>query len=253
MVEGLTERREGRSRRSFPKRQGWVGYLEDIFPPRVKAYPSTIRAASPSKAGSCGQLWGNKGWGALPRWLITTAGAGAKQLKKWAELRLMDQLLSVSPGVNVAVESELCLILQGSDSAGIPETSYLCVTLGRYWRKTVAFQPLCYIIQSHEMMVLTSFEGDNAFQTGKFSGIQPHLSESGDHLLEGLDLWHDLRHPLRLCVFSVHSCDKRQSKCHLAGCAYIFFFFLDCSASLLHTRNSKKSGGVHRNGPLCNA
>lgn len=100
----------------------------------------------------------------------------------------MDQLLSVSPGVNVAVESELSLILQGSDSAGIPETSYLCVTLCRYWRKTVAFQPLCDIIQSHEMMVLTSFEGDNAFQTGEFSGIQPHLSESGDHLLEGLDL-----------------------------------------------------------------
>ena len=30
MVEGLTERREGRSRRSFPKRQGCVGYLKDI-------------------------------------------------------------------------------------------------------------------------------------------------------------------------------------------------------------------------------
>lgn len=28
MVEGLTERSAGRSSSSFPKRQGWVGYLE---------------------------------------------------------------------------------------------------------------------------------------------------------------------------------------------------------------------------------
>lgn len=30
-------------------------------------------------------------------------------------------------------------------------------------------------------------------------------------------------------------------------------FLTDCSASLSHTRNGKEGGGVHRNGPLCNA
>lgn len=69
-------------------------------------------------------------------------------------------------------------------------------------------------------MVLTSFECHDAFQTGEFCRIEAHLSESGDHLLKGLDLRHDFRHPLRLCVFSVHSCEKWKSECHLAGCAY---------------------------------
>lgn len=32
MVDGLIERKAGKSSRSFPKRQGWVGYLEQEEP-----------------------------------------------------------------------------------------------------------------------------------------------------------------------------------------------------------------------------
>lgn len=39
------------------------------------------------------------------------------------------------PGVNVTVKSELGLVLKGGDGAGVPETSYLCVTLCRNWEK----------------------------------------------------------------------------------------------------------------------
>lgn len=66
-----------------------------------------------------------------------------------------------------------------------------------------------------EVMVLTSFECHDAFQTGKLCRIEAHLSESGDHLLKCLYLSHDLSHPLRLCVFSVHSCQEWWSKMSL--------------------------------------
>lgn len=74
--------------------------------------------------------------------------------------------------------------------------------------------------QSASLTVLTSFKCHDAFQTGKFCGVEAHLSKSGDHLLKGLDLRHDLRHPLRLCVFRVHSCGQWQSERYVAGCAY---------------------------------
>lgn len=52
MVEGLTERREGRRRRSFPKRQGWVGYLKDISQGSRGAPP---RARRRNEGGACAQ------------------------------------------------------------------------------------------------------------------------------------------------------------------------------------------------------
>lgn len=94
---------------------------------------------------------------------------------------------------------------------------------------------------------LTGFEGHDAFQTGKLCGIQAHLSESGDHLLKGLDLRHDFRHPLGLCVFSVHAYEEEQSPGQDAPTAVRV-----CPARLL-TRNSQKSGGVDGNGPLRDA
>lgn len=99
-------------------------------------------------------------------------------------------------------------------------------------------------------MPLTGFEGHDAFQTGKFCGVQTHLSESGDHLLEGLNLRHDFGHPLGLRVVRVHACEEEQSRCQHAGGAGLFGV---CSARLALTRNSKKSGGVDRNGPLRDA
>lgn len=52
--------------------------------------------------------------------------------------------------------------------------------------------------------VLTSFECHDTFQAGELGRVKAHLSESGDHLLKRLNLRHNLIHPLRLRVFSVH-------------------------------------------------
>lgn len=74
MVEGLTERREGRSRRSFPKRQGWVGYLKDISQ-WVKSAPfcdqcspskwCTKRLIMSNEADTCAQSQRTQWWGVL--------------------------------------------------------------------------------------------------------------------------------------------------------------------------------------------
>lgn len=53
---------------------------------------------------------------------------------------------------------------------------------------------------------LTGFKGHDAFQTGELCRVQAHLPEPGDHLLEGLDLRHDLVHPLGLGVLGAHPC-----------------------------------------------
>ena len=108
---------------------------------------------------------------------------------------------------------------------------------------------------------LTCFECHDAFQTGELCRIQAHLSEPDDHLLKCLYLRHDLIHPLRLCVFSVHSCEGR--KCHFPRsapqqlltymCSRLVLWSDKLSRALLLTRNSKKSSGVHRNGPLRDA
>lgn len=126
--------------------------------------------------------------------------------------------------MNVTVESELGLVLQGSNGAGVPEASYLCVTLSRNWGKGGS-STSCHMRQhcaawDASSVLLTSFEGHDAFQTGEFRRVQAHVSESGDHLLKGLNLRHDFRHALRLCVFSVHAYEEGQSKCHHAGRAH---------------------------------
>lgn len=57
-------------------------------------------------------------------------------------------------------------------------------------------------------LVLTGLECHDALQAGELCGVQAHLPEPGHHLLQRLDLGHDLGHPLGLCVFAVHSCGK---------------------------------------------
>lgn len=59
-------------------------------------------------------------------------------------------------------------------------------------------------------LVLTGLERHDALQAGELCGVQAHLPEPGHHLLQRLDLGHDLGHPLGLCVFAVHSCEKRR-------------------------------------------
>lgn len=46
MVDGLTERSAGRSRSSFPKRQGWVGYLKHTKWGQNQPLPPTARVCA---------------------------------------------------------------------------------------------------------------------------------------------------------------------------------------------------------------
>lgn len=55
------------------------------------------------------------------------------------------------------------------------------------------------------LCLLTSFESDNAFQTGKFSGIQPELPEPGHHLLQSLYFRDDLVQLLGVCVVTIQA------------------------------------------------
>lgn len=103
-------------------------------------------------------------------------------------------------------------------------------------------------------LVLTGLERHDALQAGELCGVQAHLPEPGHHLLQRLDLGHDLGHPLGLCVFAVHSCEKRRG---VSGRPSRDFNASGGSSTLevgppvsLLTRNGQEGGGVHRDGPL---
>lgn len=71
------------------------------------------------------------------------------------------------PGVNVAVESELCLILQGSNGTGIAKASYLSVAMRGDCKTKARFEHVCPYIHIYIMSYQNSL-----YSPSFLSGLQ---------------------------------------------------------------------------------
>lgn len=172
----------------------------------------------------------------------------------------MDRLISPLPGVNVAVKSELSLILQGSNGAGVPETPYLCVSLCRNWENG-GISTSCYIIQSQMLPKVLPWRYWPALN------VTMHFRQANSVASRRICLnlvttsWRawisDMIFVIRWdSVFSVFiPVDSGRANVTLQDVrtAVRMTVFTDGWACLSRTGNGEESGGVHRNGPLCDA
>lgn len=169
MVDGPTERSAGRSRSSFPKRQGWVGYLKDIAGGVKNSLSLPFYVQPVQLVHTCDKwlLIKTRGSTVAPvfnyrgvqheaycliNFIMNRTNSHLQEMVqygcetcmivvdccRWTDW-LSDWLSWVLPGVNVTVESELCLVLQRSDGAGIAETPYLGVAMRRNCKTKARF------------------------------------------------------------------------------------------------------------------